>query len=251
MPNICIGTVKVRGYKDNVEEFTRIIQSKYDYDKPDLDFHKPHFWRVFEAYLSSYETYGLLAVAEYDISCAWSVAACMLPGKFSYYDDTKDGINGIKTYGTHLLEIGKKLNLDVEIFSSEPGVGFQEHYRIQSGIMCEDECTEYHELYIGEYETYQDLIDAAHEKGIKIVQDIVINHAGNFGEATLAPMDDYEGDDRFIKECGINSEEDFKHAKEINPERWSPDARDEDFSVCLHPNDLALKVMCKVREDKK
>ena len=221
MPNICIGTVKVRGYKDNVDEFTRIIQSNYNYDKPDLDFHKPHFWRVFEAYLSSYETYGLLAVAEYDISCAWSVAACMLPGKFSYYDDTKDGINGIKTYGTHLLEIGKKLNLDVEIFSSEPGVGFQEHYRIQSGIMCEDECTEYHELYIGEYETYQDLID------------------------------DYEGDDRFIKECGINSEEDFKHAKEINPERWSPDARDEDFSVCLHPNDLALKVMCKVREDKK
>ena len=221
MPNICIGTVKVRGYKDNVEEFTRIIQSKYDYDKPDMEFHKPHFWRVFEAYIASYETYGLLAVAEYDISCAWSVAACMLPGKFSYYDDTKDGINGIKTYGTHLLEIGKKLNLDVEIFSSEPGVGFQEHYRIQSGIMCEDECTEYHELYIGEYETYQDLID------------------------------DYGGDDRFIKECGINSEEDFKHAKEINPERWSPDARDEDFSVCLHPNDLALKVMCKVREDKK
>ena len=36
--------------------------------------------------------------------------------------------------------------------------------------------------------TYQDLIDAAHEKGIKIVQDIVVNHSGNFGEATLAPM---------------------------------------------------------------
>ncbi len=36
--------------------------------------------------------------------------------------------------------------------------------------------------------TYQDLIDAAHEKGMKIVQDVVINHAGNFGEAFLAPM---------------------------------------------------------------
>ena len=221
MPNICIGTVKVRGYKDNVEEFTRIIQSNYDYSKPDLDFHKPHFCRIFEAYIASYETYGLLAVAEYDISCAWSVAACMLPGKFSYYADTKDGINGIKTYGTHLLEIGKKLNLDVEIFSSEPGMGFQEHYRIQSGIMCEDECTEYHELYIGEYETYQDLID------------------------------DYGEDDKFIKECGINSEEDFNHAKEIDPCIWSPDAREENFRVDLYPNDLALKVMCKVKEDKK
>ena len=36
--------------------------------------------------------------------------------------------------------------------------------------------------------TYQDLIDAAHEKGMKIVQDVVWNHTGNFGEAFLAPM---------------------------------------------------------------
>lgn len=223
MPNICVGTVKVRGYKDNVEEFTRIIQSNYDYGKPELDFHKPHFWRVFEANIVSYDTYGLLAVAQYDISCAWSVAACMLPGKFSYYWENKDGFDGgeIETFGTHLLEIGEKLNLDIEVFSSEPGVGFQEHYRIQSGIMCEDECTEYHELYIGEYETYQDLID------------------------------DYGEDDKYIKECGINSEEDFNHAKEIDPCIWSPDAREENFRVDLYPNDLALKVMCKVKEDKK
>lgn len=36
--------------------------------------------------------------------------------------------------------------------------------------------------------TYQDLIDAAHEKDMKIVQDVVIQHSGNFGEATLAPL---------------------------------------------------------------
>jgi glycosidase len=35
---------------------------------------------------------------------------------------------------------------------------------------------------------YQDLIDAAHEKGMKVIQDVVWNHTGNFGEATLAPM---------------------------------------------------------------
>ena len=35
---------------------------------------------------------------------------------------------------------------------------------------------------------YQDLINAAHEKGIKIIQDIVLNHTGNFGEANLMPM---------------------------------------------------------------
>lgn len=35
---------------------------------------------------------------------------------------------------------------------------------------------------------YQDLIDAAHEKGMKIVQDVVWNHTGNFGEEYLCKM---------------------------------------------------------------
>ena len=33
--------------------------------------------------------------------------------------------------------------------------------------------------------TYQDLIDAAHEKGMKIIQDVVFNHTGNWGEENL------------------------------------------------------------------
>ncbi|MEE0874443.1 MAG: alpha-amylase family glycosyl hydrolase, partial [Ruminococcus sp.] len=36
--------------------------------------------------------------------------------------------------------------------------------------------------------TFQDVIDAAHEKGLKIIQDVVWNHTGNFGEKTLCPM---------------------------------------------------------------
>ena len=36
--------------------------------------------------------------------------------------------------------------------------------------------------------TFQSLIDAAHAKGMKIVLDIVLNHTGNFGEATLNPL---------------------------------------------------------------
>ena len=36
--------------------------------------------------------------------------------------------------------------------------------------------------------TFQDLIDAAHAKDMKIVQDVVWNHTGNFGEAHLGAM---------------------------------------------------------------
>ena len=42
--------------------------------------------------------------------------------------------------------------------------------------------------YESEGATYQDLIDAAHDKGMKIIQDVVWNHTGNFGDGFLAPM---------------------------------------------------------------
>ena len=35
---------------------------------------------------------------------------------------------------------------------------------------------------------FQDLIDAAHAKGMKIILDIVLQHTGNFGEAYLNPL---------------------------------------------------------------
>ena len=36
--------------------------------------------------------------------------------------------------------------------------------------------------------TYEDLISAAHDKGIKIIQDVVFNHTGNFGETNLCNL---------------------------------------------------------------
>ena len=36
--------------------------------------------------------------------------------------------------------------------------------------------------------TYEDLLEAAHAKDMKIIQDVVWNHTGNFGDSFLAPM---------------------------------------------------------------
>ena len=44
--------------------------------------------------------------------------------------------------------------------------------------------------------TYEDLIAAAHEKGMKIVQDVVWNHTGNFGETNLEPLFTKDDSDR-------------------------------------------------------
>jgi glycosidase len=37
-------------------------------------------------------------------------------------------------------------------------------------------------------EAYQKFIDACHAKGLKVVQDVVYNHSGNFGEENLYPL---------------------------------------------------------------
>lgn len=44
-------------------------------------------------------------------------------------------------------------------------------------------------------QSYQKLIDACHAKGIKVIQDIVLNHSGNWGEENIYPLftrTDYE-----------------------------------------------------------
>lgn len=48
--------------------------------------------------------------------------------------------------------------------------------------------------YESEGATYEDLIEAVHAKGMKIIQDVVLQHTGNFGEAYLIPMFEKTGD---------------------------------------------------------
>ena len=65
--------------------------------------------------------------------------------------------------------------------------------------------------------TYEDLIAAAHERDMKIVQDVVWNHTSNFGENTLAPLftKNYEADLSDIEACMVPSQEllDYNHVK--------------------------------------
>lgn len=49
--------------------------------------------------------------------------------------------------------------------------------------------------YESEGATFQDLIDAVHEKDMKIIQDVVWNHTSNFGEATFSELFTKEYDD--------------------------------------------------------
>ena len=59
--------------------------------------------------------------------------------------------------------------------------------------------------YLSEDTDFQDLIDAAHAKGMKIVLDIVLQHTGNFGEEKLGKLfnRDYSADQSQAAECMI------------------------------------------------
>lgn len=60
---------------------------------------------------------------------------------------------------------------------------------------------------------FQDLIDAAHAKGMKVILDIVLNHTSNFGEANLNPL--------FTRDQNIRNQATPAGALIPNPERLS------------------------------
>lgn len=155
MPNFCSYEMKVKGAKEKVEEFIKVIQSHYDYYKQIFDFDR-HLYRVFEADTVEMEEEeeGVWSVIIYG-DCAWSVYSCMMEGEHTYYNDNKDAhvimLNGISqeipSRGTSLIKESKNLGLVIEVYSEESGVGFQEHYIIDNGEVLVDKCVEYREYY--------------------------------------------------------------------------------------------------------
>ncbi len=67
---------------------------------------------------------------------------------------------------------------------------------------------------------FQDLIDAAHAKGMKIVLDVVLQHTGNFGETYLNPL--------FERDQNIKNQANVAASLNPNPERLSANYFDQD-----------------------
>lgn len=165
MPNYCNYSMCVVGRKENVEEFIKVIEADYDYGSMEFS-HDRHMFRVFEAEVNEIEErYAGVYQAIISGYCAWSVHSCMLEG--GYYEDFKKSF-GANFKGTTLILESERLDIDIEVFSEESGMCFQEHYIIREGKMCCNECVDWTEYWIDDYETKE---EAESELGIEITDE--------------------------------------------------------------------------------
>ncbi len=118
--------------------------------------------------------------------------------------------------------------------------------------------------------TYEDFIEEAHSKGIKIIQDVVWQHTGNFGEANFCPLftKDYNADlsnleesmiptDYLLESYGLSSPEEYwaqkpqtQYDQRLNLMKNTSSAAGGNNSTGSHPDDVDYG-MAKVSTDAK
>ena len=136
MANNCCYEMKIKGKETNVKEFLTIIQYKHPKEI--------HFARIFSAeILNEYTDKNNQYIAEVAGDCVWSVYYCMFTGFATYYTDTCKEIPTL----SNIPKESKRLNLDIEIYSTEPGMCFAEHYIVKNGNIEIDETTHYERHY--------------------------------------------------------------------------------------------------------
>lgn len=178
MPNICWADIIVKGRKDAVDEFKRILSANYDYYNMNFS-HIPHLYRIFDVQDIFYNQQGLFVTASYRINCAWSVYCCMMKGPHTYYntnvcEDSKTAFTRTNDiykakfnlqeykpsvhYGSNIIDLSKILGLYIEIISEEDGMGFMEHYIVDHGLVVLDQCVDCVSYYIDDYNTLEDFL---------------------------------------------------------------------------------------------
>ncbi|MCY7865965.1 hypothetical protein P8918_12930 [Bacillus spizizenii] len=175
MPNYCNYSMKVTGNPEAIREFIEVIQRE---DRKS----GRYLCRIFEAEVLNEETIpeGFVEIAG---DCAWSVYSCMMEGPNTYSKDdfaefnkNKQEIESLKKSNNLAMKINyafeqekiesemlpssliresRLLNLTIEVFSNEYGIGFQEHIVIENGDIVVDDCKDAQEYDTTEFETVE------------------------------------------------------------------------------------------------
>lgn len=154
MANICSFQMCVRGNHSNIEKFYDALSQKG----------KIWMGRGAEAELK-FESEDRAFIIGW---CKWSVQSALMDDAISmrtepetwHHEPGEEEHEYITLY-----EACKKWSLDMEVYSEEGGCCFQEHYVFVDGDLICEECEDWYEYYLGDYETKE---EAEEELNIEI-----------------------------------------------------------------------------------
>lgn len=157
MPNFANYQAQIKGAKENVlKVFDAFKQEKYE--------DGPHMYRIFEANADDEPVQVddgefILGISGY---CAWSIHSCMFPDSLYF---TK----GTSPNAVDILTLSEQHQVQVEMYSEEPGVGFQEHYYINRGeLVIDDIAEDYTSVYMDAYESVDEIFE---DLGVRISEE--------------------------------------------------------------------------------
>lgn len=138
MANYCNYSMCVKGTKENVQEFIKVMKAKYDYEKNEFT-HDRHMFNIHEATASEVKDSGngLIYYTIIGGYCEASANICMFDDIMTYYKLTQSLYPEIFK-GTTLLKESKDLFLDIEVFAEEYESHRYEHYVVIHGALVVD-----------------------------------------------------------------------------------------------------------------
>ena len=146
MANLCSFSMKVKGNKSDIEQFYNAMMQNG----------KIYMGRGAEASID----WDGDNVALIDGCCKWSVHSAMVSNAISMRNDPKGWYWGDVNYEElefiTLFEACQRWNLVMEVYSEESGCEFQEHYICDKGDILCDECVDWAEYYLDDYETKEE-----------------------------------------------------------------------------------------------
>lgn len=184
MANNCYFTMKLLGSKEALEELAR----RLDWQEP---YRNDGIGRVFsfEAEAPQPSSAKNLYTMEGAGDCAWSIYSAMQAKGLSHRQtEARDDSEPLRA----LEGESARLHVAIEAYSSEPGVGFQEHVFIVDGEVLAEGCADYEEYYVAD--TDGDLESFNRENGTNFTEQD-INHNG---EITIGGYGEAFGDFRLL-----------------------------------------------------
>ena len=151
MANTCIFSMVVKGKKENIETFLDMMQQK------------GKVWMGRGA-IVDFTDLGEVESGKHryqiDGETKWSIQSSLISNAVSMRTEPEkwcfnDGTDKTELSFVTLFEACERLDLDMEVYSEECGIGFQEHFLFVDGELLADECVDYTEVYNEETDEYE------------------------------------------------------------------------------------------------